>query len=334
VNRRYKLAVVGADARTNALAERLAPDSPFREGPFAIAAWAVSPAGDDAAEVATQARRAGAPVAASWRQAAAGDADAVFVGGPRAGRAEAVTAALGAGKAVLCPPPVALDAASWAEVEAARRSTGAVLLVLSDLAAGLPGRRALASVQAGELGRLHAVFLASRTGRDGATDGSDVLDELGWEALDYLAACVGAPCERVCATGGSLFGAGTGTDTVLANLRFAGETIGTLELARSLPAALAAAGPEVEVELAGTEAALRVEPYKRTVEVFGPEPQPGARRRHWPAHAVAAMLEDLRSALEGGPADPDALTRQREVLAMHAALRASLQHRDVVRVGG
>ena len=331
MNRQYSIAIIGADARTRSLAERLRPESPFHPGPFALKAWAGSPAGGDADEVAAQARLAGVPVVASWQEAATAAADAVFVAGSLAGRAHAVAAALGAGKPVLCPPPVALTAAELTEVEAAGRATGAILLSPSDLSASIAGRRALASVQAGDLGRLHAIFLASRLPRSAAADGADVLDELGWEALDFLAACVAEPCTRAYATGGDLFGTGAGkADTVLANLRFAGDTIVTLELARSLPPTLAAAGPEVEVELAGTDAALRVEPYRRLVEVFGASGS--AERRHWPTRPVLAMLEDLQAAMEGGSADAGAIARHRAALAMHAALRASLDRRDVVTV--
>jgi predicted dehydrogenase len=323
VNRVYSLGIIGADARTRALAGRLSPSAPFHAGPFAIRRWAGSPAGGDGEEAAAQAMAASVSLASSWRDAL--DADAVFVAGPAAGHAQAVVAALSAGRPVLCPLPLGVSASELAEVEAARRGSGAVLLSPSDLSASTAGRRALESVRAGELGQLHAVFLASRTG----PAAGDVLDDLGWEALDFLAACVAAPCTRVYATGGSLFGAPG--DALLANLRFAGDTIVTLELSRGLPPALAAAGPEVEIELAGVEAALRVEPYRRTVAVYRGA---GAERRHWPARPVVAMLEDLQAAMKGtaGPADGDVIARQRAALAMHTALRASLSGRDVVPI--
>ncbi len=321
MNRIYSLGIIGADARTRALADRLSPSAPFHAGPFAIRRWAGSPAGGDGDAAAAQARVASVPFAASWREVL--DADAVFVAGPAAGHAQAVVAALSAGKPVLCPVPLGVTAAELAEVESAQRGSGAVLLSPSDLTASTAGRRALASVEAGDLGKLHAVFLASRTG----PAAGDVLDDLGWEALDFLAACIGAPCTRAYATGGSLFGAPA--DAVLGNLRFAGDTIVTLELSRGLPPALAAAGPEVEVELAGTEAALRVEPYRRIVDVYSGA---GAERRHWPARPVVAMLEDLQAAMEGGPTDGATIARQRAALGMHQALRASLSALGPVQV--
>lgn len=313
--------MVGADSRTRILAQRLAPGSPFAPGPFTIHGWAASSGGADRREAEAQAAAAGTPVAATWEELATEPAvRAVYVGGPHADRARVAATALEAGKAVLCPLPLAVDREGLETITAAVAKGGGILLAPSDLGASLAGRGGLAAVRNGELGALHAIFLASRVG--GGT-GGDLLDELGWEALDFILACAGSGWQRA-------YAASSGPEATLFDLRLDGDVLVTGELSRLLPAPLAAAGQEVEVEIAGADAALRIEPYRRTVDVFRSE---GSERRHWPTRPVIAMLEDLAAAIAVGKGDSEVLPRQRTVLEVMAALRAALNRRDAVAAG-
>jgi predicted dehydrogenase len=272
MTKRYGLGVIGADERTEALVERIGAGSTFAHG---------------------------------WFELVAGGSDAVFVGGQLDGRAAAVVSALAAGKHVLCPLPVGLTAAELDAIERARRDGGGLLLAPTDLSETMAGRQGLDLVAAGELGALHAIFLA--------VQGSDSLAAQQCEAFDYLLSCTGGALpERLYAA--------AATDALLLTLRFPGDLIATVELNQSLPAG---APREVEIDLTGQAAALRIEPYKVAISVNG-------ERRLWHPHPVVAMLERFRGAIERGQAGEDAVARSRKLLTLMEAVRQSLGAGDAV----
>jgi predicted dehydrogenase len=299
MTRRIKLGIVGSDERTAALTERFGPASHFAAGPF---------------ELVTGVSR--------WEELAAESVEAVYVGGAQERRAATVAAALAAGKHVLCPLPVALTTAELAQVEQAWQTGGGVLLTPSDPGATMAGAEALALRAAGVIGGLHAIFCASRSYMPEPGAHADVLDRLGWGALDFVLACAdGAAPERLYAAGSRLFGNGGGQDTLLLNLRFPGAMIATVELAHSLPREFSAPLGEFEADLTGETGALRVDPLKVAVSLFSAES--GFERRPWHLHPVASMLDSFRAAIISRSLDPALFARNRTLLALMAAIRQS-----------
>lgn len=291
MTREYRLGVSGSDGRTGALVARLGLDSPFAAGRVILVSE------HDEAR------------------------DAVYVGGPVAGRAAVVTAALAAGKAVLCPLPVALTEAELDQIEEAQKQGGGLLIAPTDLRASAAGREALEQIAQGAIGPLHAVYAAAR-GRVSETE-ADVLQTHGWELLDFVVAAAGVPVERLYATGGNLFGAANASrDTLLITLRFSGDLIGTVELSRSLPASFPAL-QEIEMDFTGALGSLRVEPYKHAVTLYGEAVSHGAEHRLWHAHPVVAMLDLLVDAMDRRIVEQDPIARSRELLRLMAAILKS-----------
>lgn len=306
-----RLGLVGEDLRTRALAARLGPGSDFAHGHFRLQA-----------------------MAPSWEEIVRDPAvDAVFVGGIAEGRAAAATAALTAGKHVLCPLPVALTQEELEQVELAQRQGNGVFLAPADLGFTMAGRQALDLLDAGELGSLHAIYCAVRCRMLDPGAAADVLAELGWEALDYILSCTGGSLpERVYAAGGRLFGVGAGLDSLLLTLRFPGDLIATIELAHSLPPDFPAPAGEAEVDLTGATGALRIEPYKVAVSVFGADVPPARQRRLWHTQPVVAMLEAFRQAIAEGKTGTEAIARNRALLRLMDAIRKSAAECNVVRL--
>lgn len=325
MNRAYKLGVIGADARTRALAERLGPSSPFAPGPVILRAWGPSPAGGDEAEASAQATVGGAWFSSRWHDVLPA-VDAIFVGGRAVGRADAVVAGLEAGKAVVCPLPLAKSAAELDRIEAALAQAGGTLLTPTDLRFTLAGAEALEQVAAGEIGRIHGIWAASRRQIPAAGSRVDLLDELGWELLDYVAACAGGPVQRVYAA--------EAENALLLTLRFRGDLIATVELGRTLPREFSAPDGEVELDLTGETGVLRVEPYRHAVTVTGGSVKPGAERRAWHPHPVVEMLEELERAMGAGSRDGSGLARARSVLALMEAVRESVRTGEAIGLEG
>lgn len=271
------------------------------------------------------------------------DADGLRADGERNDRerARVVAAALESGKAVLCPTPMAMDRAGLEQIEAALRARRGLLVAPGEIAHTPAGGRALALAAGGELGQLHSIYLAIRRPAiprplaEGKTT-SGVLHELGWDALDYVLTCAGAPARRVYATTARLFrtqgDTGEAThgdeDTALLTIRFANDVIATVELARSLPPALPAAGlGEVEADIVGAAAAVRIEPYNTAVRVYG---KARTRRRPWLPDPVVSMLDELAAAVNSGRTAVDYLGRARALVELMEAIRRSAATGDAV----
>lgn len=322
----YKLGVIGADSRTRALAERLGPSSPFAPGPVVLVSWGPSPAGNNEAEAAAQASVGGAWFSARWHDVLP-TVDAIFVGGAPEGRAQAVLAGLEAGKAVICPLPLGLSAAELDGIEAALSRGGGILLTPTDLRCTLAGAEGLRQVTGGEIGRIHAIFAASRAQTPSlAATAEDILGELGWELVDYVAACAGGPALRVYAA--------KAESALLLTLRFQGDLIATLELGKTLPREFSAPRGEVELDLTGETGVIRVEPYKHAVSIIGSHSTPNTERRAWHPHPVVEMLEELESAVKEGRGDEAAVGRSRRLLALMEAVRESLKTGEAIRLEG
>jgi predicted dehydrogenase len=298
----YRLALVGDDRRSQALNARLQPDSPFRHGDFAL-----------------QRRVA----AAEWRSLLSDDTiDAVYLGCPPVERTGAAIALLAAGKAVLTCLPLAETAAELAALGEAVRAGKAPLLVTTDLRNTLAGQTALQLVEAGELGRLHSIYLglrwaASHSGSDPAVEHEERL----WEAIDLVTALAGAAPERLYAVQA---GGDDPPPAVVFNARFPSGAIATGEVGALLPAGAPVVAPEADLELAGETGGLRCEPYKQAVLVAGPAAtQPAVR--NWHTDPVVTMLADFGTLLSTGKSqggiDPAALAG---LLDAMEALRASL----------
>lgn len=330
----FMLGVVGADERTRALGLRLGASSPFKEGPIRLCSWAAGPDGAEA-EAMAQARATGVPFLSDWKSLLKdSQIDAVFVGGAHAGRAAVVREALVAHKAVMCPLPMAL---SLEELDAiAEVADGRILLTPSDLSHTIAGKKLLAEVSTGSLGRLHSVFCALRE-RSGAA--AAVFEDLGWETVDFILQCVEAPLVRAQAFSKRLFGceegcvrasgtawvpgaAGGGDDAVAFMLRFEGDIIASGEVAQSL-AADSPSPREADIDVAGTIAAVRAEPYKYTVNVWSQDSR-ALSQRLWHTHPVNEMLEVLWNALADGRAEPGIFQRSRRLIMVMDELRKSM----------
>ena len=241
------------------------------------------------------------------------EAEAVLVDLPAGARAPAVAEALGAGGIVLCPPPVARDAAELHLIEAAARRGGGRLLPAGEIAHGPAGRHGLAAIAAPAFGTLRSLYLAIRQPRG---PGDDVLDALLPEALDAVLSILPGPFTlRVNA--GALFD--RVRDTVVVLLRAASGPVVTLELSRCLPASLPAPGlGEVELDAMGAHQAVRIAPHTCAVRVHRDD---GAEHVPWLDPPVLAMLQALEAAVDGTAAD--GLARARAALALSTAIRAA-----------
>jgi len=116
-------------------------------------------------------------------------------------------------------------------------------------------------VESGELGRLHSVFLATRMRR--GTPQAEATERL-WEAIDFVQAlAAGAHPVRAHAIRGAVPHDGAARDDaiLLINLRFERDIIATIEVSAGMAADAMLPDPETEIEICGTQGALRVEPY-------------------------------------------------------------------------
>jgi hypothetical protein len=116
---------------------------------------------------------------------------------------------------------------------------------------------ALGMLRRGELGDIYSCFGSIRLQRGSSRD--DVLQEALTPLLAYVLALFEQPIERIWARRGSIEGA---EDAWFVTLRLADEVIVTLE---ALASADPATGPELLVEIIGSERVMRCEPTRQAV---------------------------------------------------------------------
>lgn len=229
------------------------------------------------------AREFGIPfVAGDWREVLTrDDVDLVSVVTPPVTHEEMASAALGAGKAVLCEKPMAMDAGETARMCEAARSAGAPALVDHELRF-LPARRRMRElILGGEVGRVrHAKLLWRADSRAVAgggwswwsdeSAGGGALGAIGSHAVDALQWLLGTNVSHVSAALATFaeertdLAAGvprrvTSDDEASMLVNF--EDGGAAERATGVVSvSLAEAGrPEHTVECFGTEGALRLD---------------------------------------------------------------------------
>jgi predicted dehydrogenase len=313
--------VIGAGRHGAALAEHQAPLADVR-----IARWAASPGGGDISAVREFAARIDAPFAREW-EAVARDPElrAVLVLGEAGSASAAAEAALGAGKAVFCAIPAATRMEDVNRLEGAATGGRAILLAGGTVRLSPAGRAALGLIRDGTLGPLHSVFASLRLPLSGNGDrlsGTQraVLDDAGWDLLDFIAAAIPAPPSRVNAHVEPLFGAGA-LDTAVCIIRFEDDVIATLDVARCLPPSLAAPPDgDVEVELIGAREAVRLQPAAGAVRVYAA----GPALRPWVDAPVIEMLAELAAAAtNGGAASGDGIANVRRAMELMDGIRAA-----------
>ena len=305
------IGVIGAGRHAAALAEHQAPLPDVR-----IARWAASPGGADLSVIRELATRIEVPFAREWEIVARDpDLRAVLVLSEGAGTA-AAEAALGAGKTVFCAVPAATRPEDVNRLAGATTGGRGILLAGGAIRHSPAGREALRLIGAGELGRLHSLFATVKLpaagdgdraptghgpwaygvdqGRARAKD-APVLEEAGWDLLDFIVAATASPPARIHAHVDALFGSGT-ADTAVSIVRFEDGLIATIEVARCLPPSIpAAADGEVEVEVIGARQAVRLAPGATAVRVHGA----GTALRPWVDAPVISMLDVLAGAAKG-----------------------------------
>lgn len=158
------------------------------------------------------AREFGIPVvAADWREVVAHpEVELVSIVTPPVTHAEMAAGALGAGKAVLCEKPMAMNAEETARMCEAARSSGGLALVDHELRF-LPARRRMRElIQGGDLGRVRHAKLLFRGGSRALADtpwnwwsderaGGGALGAIGSHAVDALHWLLGTRVSHVSA---------------------------------------------------------------------------------------------------------------------------------------
>ncbi len=299
--------VIGGGGHARALAEHLAPLPGLR-----LARWGPSPGGADQPAAAALARRAGVGFVPDWREVVREPSiRAVLVLSDAPERALAVETSLGAGKAVLCPAPAARTAAELDRLAGAIRRGHGLLLSPGAIRHTAAGKYALEAAAGGSLGHLHSVYAAARTAARGGANGRGVVDEMGWDLLDFVLGLTNAPVRRLHAAGASFERPGE-RDIAALILRFDDELIATVELARCLPPGIAAdCQPEVEIEVVAARQALRIEPYGSAVRVYRAA---GNSLRPWLDAPVVSMVQDLAAAIDNGLSESESLDRHRRLV--------------------
>ena len=322
------IGIVGAGRHAAALADYQAPFGDVR-----VARWAASPGGADLSVIRELATRIDAPFARDW-EALVRDPDlpAVLVLSESAGASRVAEAALGAGKTVFCAAPAATRPEEANRLAGAATGGHGVLLVGGTIRHSAAGREALRLIRAGELGPLHSLFASVRLPAGGNGDRSSsahgpaarakdapVLEEAGWDLLDFIVAATGSQPSRVHAHVDTLFGGGA-QDTAVCIVRFDNDLVATIEVARCLPASLAAAADgEVEIEVIGGRQALRLQPGATAVGIYGR----GTSLRPWLDAPVISMLDDLAAATNGGAPNAEGVADVRRMVDLMEAIRAA-----------
>ena len=313
------IGIVGAGRHAGALADYQAPLGDVR-----VARWAASPGGADLSVIRELATRIEAPFARDW-EALVRDPDlrAVLVLSESAGSV-AAEAALGAGKIVFSAVPAATRPEEVNRLAGAAAGGRGVLLVGGTIRHSPAGREALRLIRSGELGPLHSLFASVRLPAGGNGDRSSpapraVLEEAGWDLLDFIVAAAGAQPSRVHAHMDTLFGSGA-PDTAVCIVRFDDDLVATIEVARCLPPSIpAAADGEVEIEVIGGRQAVRLLPGAAAVSVYGA----GTVLRPWLDPPVVSMLDALAAAANGGVPHADGIADVRRAVDLMEAIRAA-----------
>jgi predicted dehydrogenase len=252
-------------------------------------------------------------IRSDWREP---DVRAVAALGAPGAQANDIAAALRGSRVVLCPPPPDRDVANLARLK------GEKLIVAGEIAYSEAGARAIEMIRAAEFGPLRSLYLAIRQPR--AHAGGDVLDDLGWEALDFVLSV--AQPQRVHATTATLFGGRT-HDSAVILMRTEDAAVITIELSRCLPPTLPASGlGEVEIEAMGAHQSIHLQPQATSVSVYR---DAGVSSAPWLDAPIIRMLRTVAAVVDGAtPEDP--LPRQQAALATMTAIRASLNATDAV----
>jgi predicted dehydrogenase len=309
------MAVIGAGHHATELRRHAAPLPDIQ-----IAGCALAPNGHDEGGSVELARHFGAAYSPDWRRLIDDpNLPAVLVLSSSPGCAEVAAAALNAGKVAICPFPPATDTESLAALADAQARGGGVLLSLSEIAGTAAGANALQALREGQLGKLHSVWAAGRFLRRGREASESVLDQYGWQVLDFVLSGVQSPVARVHATLANLFEQGSQPDTAVVLIRFEHEVIVTIELSRCLPGSIAAPDMgEVEIEVIGAKEVVRIEPHASAVRVYG---EAGASTRSWTDGPLVRTLPQVAAALRSRKADDCCLERARRALAIMETIR-------------
>ena len=267
--------------------------------------------------LATELRTHGAPLGRiRLVDAGARDAQAVLVDLPPGERLAAVLAALRGGRIVLCPPPVALDAAALAAIDAAQTRGGGFLLPAGEIAHGPAGSRGLAAMAAPEFGALRSLYLAIRQPRG---TGEDVLETLLPEALDMVLAAMPERFTSVRVNSAALFGAARDTAVIL--LRSETDVVVTIELSRCLPPGLPAPGlGEVEIDAMGARQSVRIVPHASAVRIHRDD---GVAVAPWQDSPALAMLRAVVARFDAPLGAASGLLRATRALTLTEAISAA-----------
>lgn len=312
--------VIGGGRHGAALSEHQAPLADVR-----IARWAASPGGGDVSAVREFAARMDVPFAREW-EAVARDPDlrAVLVLGEAGSATAAAEAALGAGKTVFCAVPAATRTEEMNRLAGAASGGRGGFLTGGTVRLSPAGRAALALIGSGELGPILSVFASLRLPVPGNGDRLSSMqrpahEDAGWDLLDFIAGAVQAQPSRVHAHIEALFGSAA-LDTAVSIIRFENDVVATIDVARCLPASLAASPEgEVEVEVIGGREAVRIEPGATAVRVHSI----GPALRPWVDAPVVTMLGELAAAAGGAAPRGGGIADARRAVDLMEAIRAA-----------
>jgi predicted dehydrogenase len=308
------IGIIGADRYAQAIVDHGAPLPGAR-----VARWAASPCGRDHDAATALAKRIDAPFSPDW-DAVARDPSlpGVLVLSRDPGKVAAVEVALSAGKVVLCPVPAVTRGEDLDRLAAAEKRGGGALLSAGALRHTPAGQSALRMAAGGELGTLHSAYAAARFPSDDHARGRPpILDEAGWEIFDFLLAVVPAPVQRVQAQTAALFGL-EAEDTAVLIVRFENDVIATIECSRCLPPSIpTTVMGDVEVELIGSQQAIRLDPWATSLGLFGA----GAARCPWVDDPVISMVRGVVNAVAGEAERVDATVHLRRAVALMDAVR-------------
>jgi predicted dehydrogenase len=320
VNHPIAACLIGAGPHACALMAHRAPLGRVR-----LDAFAASPDGSDSDAVGAFAAQAGGPVV-GWSEVVADPAIQVVLAlGDAASRAEIVSAALAAGKIVLCPSPAATSPVALGRIAAAHQRGGGTLLCGGELSFCDPGQRALTAIRAPAFGELRSLYLSIRQPRGGS---GDIIEELAGEAADFIISAIPGRIAHVRVNAGSLFG--DARDSAVLLLRSETNAVVTVELARCLPPTLPAPGlGEIEIEAIGAREAVRAVPLASAVQIYGDDRRSLAP---WFDAAVINMLRVVETAVDAPDGAEDGMARATRAGALMEAIRAAGSSDDAVRV--
>ena len=165
-------------------------------------------------------------------------------------------------------------------------------------------------------GPIRSLYLSIRQPRGGA---GDIVDTIGWEALDFILAAIPGGFGPPRVNAGALFGADRDSSVIL--LRSETNVVVTVELARCLPPTLPAPSlGEVEIDAMGAHQSLRITPSDSIVHIHRDNGRAGVP---WLNAPVLAMLRAIEMAIENPDTPHDGLNRATRTLALMEAIRAA-----------